>query len=215
MDILEQIAHSLAEGDDEKTAELTEAAIGQGLAPRLILDRGLIAGMDITGKKFRDQEVFLPEVLLSARAMQMAMEKLKPLLLKDSIPSRGKVVLGTVQGDLHDIGKNLVAIMLRGSGYEVIDLGTDVPAERFIAAAIEEKASVIGISALLTTTMPLMRQVVELRRKEGLDGKIKIFIGGAPVSQPFADEIGADGYGCDAVQAVEWVEKHVNKGEPV
>jgi len=214
MDILEQIAQFLADGDEEKTAELTEAAIGQGLTPRLILDRGLIAGMDITGKKFRDQEVFLPEVLLSARAMQMAMEKLKPLLLKDALPSRGKVVLGTVQGDLHDIGKNLVAIMLRGSGYEVIDLGTDVPAERFIATAIKEKASVIGVSALLTTTIPLMRQVKELHRKEGLDGKIKFLIGGAPVSEKYAEEIGADGYGCDAVQAVEWVEKNVKKGEP-
>ncbi|MDQ1350646.1 MAG: 5-methyltetrahydrofolate--homocysteine methyltransferase, partial [Acidobacteriota bacterium] len=175
-----------------------------------ILDNGLIKGMNSIGKKFKNHEVFLPEVLLAARAMHAAMEVLKPLLIRDGIPSKGKVVLGTVQGDLHDIGKNLVGILLKGAGFDVIDLGNDVAPEQFVETAKREGASVIGMSALLTTTMPAMTKVVELLKKENLQGKIKTIIGGAPVSQAYAEEIGADAYGYDGVKAVECVERLAN-----
>jgi 5-methyltetrahydrofolate--homocysteine methyltransferase len=212
MDILAKISESLQNGDDEKAAELTREAIRQGLPPKQILDNGLIAAMNIVGQRFKCHELFLPDVLMAARAMYAGMDELKPLLVKEGIPSLGKVVLGTVQGDLHDIGKNLVGIMLKGAGFDVIDLGNDVPPEKFLAAAIEHSAPVIGMSALLTTTMPAMRRVVDLLKKQGLAGRIKTIIGGAPVSTEFAREIGADAHGFDAANAVDRVKALVGMG---
>ena len=203
MEILKQISSHLQQGDDEKTAELTVSAIDQKVPPKKILDEGLIAGMNIIGEKFRIHEIFLPDVLMAAKAMYAAMDKLRPLLIQSDISLKGKVILGTVQGDLHDIGKNLVGIMLRGAGFEVIDLGNDVPPEKFVETAKEKDISVIGMSALLTTTMPIMKEVVALIKKENLQGKVKTIIGGAPVSKQYAEEIGADQYGFDASNAVE------------
>ena len=182
-------------------------ALEAGIVAKTVLDEGLIAGMNTVGEKFRVHEIFLPDVLLAARAMYAGMDVLKPLLISAGVSSRGRVVIGSVQGDLHDIGKNLVGIMLKGAGFEVIDLGNDVAAEKFVAAAKSHDARVIGMSALLTTTMPVMKEVVDLLNKENLCGRIKTIIGGAPVSQNYAEEIGADAYGYDCAQAVAGVKK--------
>ena len=205
MEILKAIAEQLRLGDEEQVGALTRAAIGQRIAPKEILDRGLIAGMQIVGEQFRTHEIFLPDVLMAAKAMYAGMDELRPLLLRDDVPTLGKVVIGTVQGDLHDIGKNLVGVMLRGAGFEVIDLGNDVAPARFLEAARASGAAVIGMSALLTTTMPVMGRVTELLRGEGLAGKIRTVIGGAPVSAEYAREIGADAYAYDGANAVERV----------
>jgi 5-methyltetrahydrofolate--homocysteine methyltransferase len=209
MELLKKISESLRNGDDAHVAELTKQAIDADLAPKTILDDGLIAGMTIIGKKFRDHEIFLPEVLLAARAMYAGMDLLKPLLIKGGVKNIGTVVIGSVQGDLHDIGKNLVSIMLRGAGLEVVDLGNDVPPHKFVETAQKESANVIGMSALLTTTMPVMKQVVDLMKEKGMAGSVKTIIGGAPVSADFAREIGADYYGFDAANAVELVKQVV------
>jgi 5-methyltetrahydrofolate--homocysteine methyltransferase len=205
MSVLQQIAEFLEKGESEKVAELTQEAIHQKLSAKEILDNGLIAGMNVVGEKFKNRDMFLPEVLLSAKAMYVGLDLLKPLFLEEGTPSAGKVVIGTVKGDVHDIGKNLVGIMLKGAGYEVVDLGKDVKAEEFVEAAKRESASAIGMSALLTTTMPVMKDVIELLGEEGLKDSIKIIIGGAPVSQDFANQIGADAYGYDAASAVKLV----------
>jgi 5-methyltetrahydrofolate--homocysteine methyltransferase len=205
MDVLQQINESLQRGEDQKVAELTRQAIDDGVPPKQILNEGLLAGMDVVGRKFGAHEIFLPEVLLSARAMNVGMDLIKPLLIAGDAPSLGKVVIGTVKGDLHDIGKNLVGIMLKGAGFEVIDLGADVAPERFVETAEAEGASVVGLSALLTTTMTGMKDVVELVRGKGLQDKMKIVVGGAPVSEQFARDIGADAYGYDASNAVNIV----------
>lgn len=203
MDILKGISEWLQQGDHDKVSTLTRRATEEKIPPREILDRGLIGGMNIVGEKYKKHEIFLPQVLLAAKAMYAGMELLKPLFTREAMPTQGKVALGTVQGDLHDIGKNLVGIMLKGAGFEVIDLGNDVPPERFVQAAEAENASVIGMSALLTTTMPVMKRTVDLLKEKGLDKKIKTMIGGAPVSEEFASRIGADAYGYDSVKAVE------------
>ncbi len=205
MEILQQISESLQRGDHERTRELVGLAIEQKVETTRILDDGLIAGMNVVGEKFRDHEIFLPEVLLAAKAMTAAMELLKPLLIATGAPTRGKVVIGSVRGDLHDIGKNLVGIMLKGAGFEVIDLGNDVAPERFVDAAAEHGAPVIGMSALLTTTMSVMKEVVDLLGRRGMAGRVKVIVGGAPLSEQFAGEIGADAYGFDAANAVERV----------
>jgi len=210
VEILAQIAAKLLEGNEAEVAALTRQAIAEGLPPGRILDDGLIAGMNTVGTKFKCHEIYLPDVLLAARAMHAGLELLKPLLIREGIPTRGKVVLGSVQGDLHDIGKNLVAIMLRGAGFEVVDLGADVAPEHFVDAAQQHGAAVIGMSALLTTTMPVMGKVVELLQKRGLNGKIKTIVGGAPVSPAFARQIGADAHGYDAANAVERVSQLVS-----
>jgi 5-methyltetrahydrofolate--homocysteine methyltransferase len=207
MSLLEEISIALQKGDGAKVATLAEQAVSAKVVPKDVLDKGLIAGMNVIGQKYKHHEIFLPEVLLAAKAMYAGMDVLKPLFLKDEVPTLGKVVIGTVQGDIHDIGKNLVAIMLRGAGFEVVDLGNDVPAEKFVEVAAGEKAGVIGMSALLTTTMPAMKGVVEQLKKKGLDGKIKTIIGGAPVSADYARHIGADAYGYDSMNAVEWIKK--------
>jgi 5-methyltetrahydrofolate--homocysteine methyltransferase len=211
MDILRHIAIQLEKGEDQEVLRLTREALAQGLSPKTILDEGLITGMTAVGEKFRVHDIFLPDVLMAAKAMYAGMDEIKPLLIAGDAPSRGKTVIGTVQGDLHDIGKNLVGIMLKGAGFEVIDLGHDVSPARFVAAAVENDAQVIGMSALLTTTMPAMGKVVELLRQEGLAGKIKTIVGGAPISVDFARRIGADDYAFDGVSAIDRVKALVRE----
>ncbi|HNQ22730.1 MAG TPA: corrinoid protein [Phycisphaerae bacterium] len=207
MDILQQIAGQLQAGDEEQVAALTSQALTQGVGVREILNHGLIAGMAVVGEQFKRHEVFLPDVLLAARAMYAGMDQIKPRLLAERVPTLGKIVLGTVQGDLHDIGKNLVGLMLKGAGFDVLDLGNDVAPEKFVETAVAEDAPVIGMSALLTTTMPMMGRVVQLIRERGLEGKVRTIVGGAPVDARFAREIGADAYGFDCVNAVESVRR--------
>jgi 5-methyltetrahydrofolate--homocysteine methyltransferase len=211
MEILKNIGSSLMAGDDAKITEEVQQAIDEGIPTTTILDDGLIAGMNVVGVKFRNHDMFLPEVLMSARAMTAGVTLLKPLLIAEDIASRGRVVLGSVQGDLHDIGKNLVGIMLEGAGFEVVDLGIDVAPEKFIEAAISEDASVIGLSSLLTTTMDIMKSVVNLVGEKGLSEKVNIIVGGAPLSEEFAKSIGAQGYAYDAANAVEKVIELVEK----
>ena len=207
MELLKKITESIYNGEDAEVRTLTEQALADDIPARRILDEGLIAGMTIVGGKFKAHEIFLPDVLLAAKAMYAGMDVLKPHFLKGGMPSKGKVVLGTVQGDLHDIGKNLVGIMLKGAGFHVIDLGNDVTPQRFVDTAVTEQASVIGLSALLTTTMPVMKQVVDLVHDRQLTGQIRVIIGGAPVTEQYARDIGADAYGFDGINAVECVEK--------
>jgi len=209
MDILKEMSECLQQGDDEKVSALTKRAIEEKIPPKKILESGLIGGMNIIGEKYKAHEIFLPQVLLAAKAMYAGMDLLKPMFIKEGMPTLGKVVIGSVQGDLHDIGKNLVGIMLKGAGFEVIDLGNNVPPERFVETAKEEDAAVIGMSALLTTTMPAMQRTVDLLKEEGLEGRIKTIIGGAPVSKEFAQKIGANAYGYDSTNAVESVKKLV------
>lgn len=205
MTILTEMSESLQRGEDDLVGELVRQAIGRQMPALEILNDGLIAGMNVVGEQFRLREIFLPDVLLAARAMYAGLDLLKPLLARDGVPTAGRVVIGSVHGDLHDIGKNLVGIMLKGAGFEVLDLGHDVPAGRFVDSAQEHEASVIGLSALLTTTMPVMKDVVELVRARGLAGRVRVIVGGAPVSEAWAREIGADSYGYDAANAVERV----------
>lgn len=205
MEILNQIAENLQSGNFQMVSQLTKEAIKQKIPPKDILDDGLIAGMNVIGQKFKRHEIFIPEVLLAAKAMYAGMDELKPLLIKTGVTEIGRIVIGTVQGDLHDIGKNLVCIMLRGAGFEVIDLGNDVPPEKFVDSARKENADFIGMSALLTTTMSAMKRVIELLKEKGLSDKIKVIIGGAPTSEEYAREIGADAYAYDAASAVECI----------
>jgi 5-methyltetrahydrofolate--homocysteine methyltransferase len=211
MSLLSDLRDSVVNGDHGPAGDLTRQAIAQGMAPKAILDDGLIAGMTVVGDRFREHEIFLPDVLLAARAMYAGMDLLKPLLVRDGVPAIGKVVIGTVRGDLHDIGKNLVGIMLKGAGLEVIDLGHDVPPQKMVETAREHGATVIGMSALLTTTMPVMREVVDLLGAQGLAGRIRTVVGGAPVTAAFAREIGADAYGFDAANAVDVVKALVGR----
>ena len=209
MKLLDDLAEALIRGDHRRVGELTRQAIGESLPPKTILDGGLLAGMRVVGERFRVREIFLPEVLMAARAMYAGMEPLEPLLVAEGVASAGKVVLATVRGDLHDIGKNLVGIMLRGAGFEVVDLGFDVAPAAIVRAAREHGARVIGMSALLTTTMPAMREVVDLLRDEKLHGDVRTVVGGAPLSEEYARSIGADAYGADAYSAVEVVKRLV------
>jgi len=198
---LKALADAVIKGDQNKALEITKAAIAEGTAAKEILDNGLIAGMDIVGARFKKNEVYIPEVLISARAMKMAMEVLEPELVKAGVEPVGKLCIGTVQGDLHDIGKNLVAMMLKGAGFEVIDLGVDVEPEKFVEQVKAAKAQLIGMSALLTTTMPGMEKTIKAVKEAGIG--VKVMIGGAPVTQDYADRIGADGYAPDAASAVD------------
>jgi 5-methyltetrahydrofolate--homocysteine methyltransferase len=209
MSDLQALSAALEKGEATTVEALTKEALEAGLGPQEILDGGLIAGMSIVGEKFRRHEIFLPDVLLAARAMYAGMDLLKPLMIREGIPTIAKVVVGTVQGDLHDIGKNLVAIMLRGAGFEVIDLGRDVAPERFVDEAEKSGAQIIGLSALLTTTMPVMAKVVELARERGLLDRTRIVVGGAPLSEDYAREIGADAYCFDGLSAVDRVKELV------
>ena len=195
------IAQALEKGDRKTVVQLVQKALAEKVPPANILHEGLIKGMDSIGRKFKANEVYVPEVLIAARAMAGGMEILEPILIKAGVKSAGKVVVGTVKQDLHDIGKNLVAMMLKGGGFTVIDLGVDVDPAKFIDAARDQGAELIALSALLTTTMPNLKAVVSAKNAAKL--KAKVMIGGAPVTQAFADEIGADGYAADAASAVD------------
>ncbi len=200
---LEALSDALQRGDRDRVVALTQDAVAAGAPAAAVLNHALLPGMKVVGERFRDYEIFLPDVLLSARAMNAAMELLRPLLVSEGVPLVGKVVLGTVKGDLHDIGKNLVGIMLQGAGFGVIDLGVDVEPSAFVEAAVTHEASVIGMSALLTTTMTGMADVLAALDASGRRDSIRTIIGGAPVSPAFAGEIGADAYAPDAPGAVE------------
>ncbi len=202
-EVLEMISQMLQKGKRKDVAKLCQTAIDEGLDPNEILTDGLLAGMDVVGVKFKANEIFVPQVLVSARAMKAGSEVLKPYLSEEGAGGKGKIVIGTVQGDLHDIGKNLVVMMFEGKGFDVVDLGVDVSPEKFIQSAIDEDADIIGMSALLTTTMPMMGEVIKAAEKAGIRDKVKIMVGGAPVTQEFADSIGADAYTGDAPSAAE------------
>ena len=203
MEIIQKISEELLEGEAEKVESLTHEALTQGLSPEAILREGLIGGMNVVGERFKQGELFVPEVLLAARAMQAGMNILQPHLMKGGIKPLGRIILGTVKGDLHDIGKNLVGMMLEGAGFEVVDLGIDTSPERFVDEVEEKKPHILAMSALLTTTLPMMKATIELLKARGMRKDVRILVGGAPLSQRFADEIGADGYAPDAVNAVE------------
>ena len=198
---LKSLADAIIKGDQNAAVQITKAALEEGTSAESVLNDGLIAGMDVIGGRFKKNEVYIPEVLIAARAMKMAMEVLEPELAKAGVKPRGKFLIGTVQGDLHDIGKNLVAMMLKGAGFEVVDLGVDIGPEKFIEQAKATKAQVVGMSALLTTTMPSMEKTVKALKEAGVSAKV--MIGGAPVTQGYADKIGADGYSPDAASAVD------------
>ncbi|MHC4614318.1 MAG: corrinoid protein [Planctomycetota bacterium] len=206
-DMLAQLAQSVLDGNGQKVSELTGRAIEARVPAKQILDDGLLDGMATVGERFKAHEIFLPDVLLAAKAMYVGMDLLKPLLITEDVPSLGRVVIGSIHGDLHDIGKDLGGIMLKGAGFEIIDLGNDVPPDRFVDEAHAHDAGVIGMSALLTTTMQGMKTVVDLVRQRGLDGRIRTIIGGAPVTSDFARQIGADAYGFDAANAVDRVKQ--------
>lgn len=201
--MLNQISENLQKGKAKLVRQLVQEAINEGIPAQDILEQGLIAGMNIVGEKFRNNEVFVPEVLVAARAMNMGAALLKPLLAADGVKASGRVCIGTVQGDLHDIGKNLVRMMMEGKGLEVIDLGTDVAPETFVTTAREQGCQVICCSALLTTTMPVMADVVKAVEAAGIRDQVKIMIGGAPVTDDFRVQIGADVYTADAASAAE------------
>lgn len=202
-DILQKIATNLYDGENEVVVELVQEALDQGMAPEEILAGGLIAGMDEVGRDFKAGDLYVPEVLIAARAMHAGMNVLRPLLAESDVPSAGKYVIGTAQGDLHDIGKNLVKMMLEGAGFQTIDLGTDVKPDDFVAAVQEHQPQLLGMSALLTTTMPGMKATIEALEEAGLRDSVKIMIGGAPVTAAFAEQIGADAYAPDAASAVD------------
>ncbi|MHC4712111.1 MAG: corrinoid protein [Planctomycetota bacterium] len=201
MALLEEINSNLQAGQAPKVKELVQKAVDEGVPVADILNQGLLSGMSVIGGKFKKNEVYVPEVLIAARAMHWGMEVLQPLLEEAGVEPVGRIVIGTVKGDLHDIGKNLVGMMLRGAGFEVIDAGIDVPPEKFVETAKTNGAKVIGCSALLTTTMPQMKNVVDAVKAAGVDAKV--MIGGAPVTQEYCDEIGADGYAPDAASAAD------------
>ena len=203
MSILQEMSELLQKGRAAQVKELVQKALDEGIPPQQILDEGLLSGMSVIGEKFKNNEVFVPEVLIAARAMNGGAETLKPHLASAGVVAKGKAVIGTVKGDLHDIGKNLVKMMLEGKGLEVVDLGVDVPADTFINRAIEEDVQVICCSALLTTTMNEMKEVVEKANEAGIRGKMKIMVGGAPITQSFCDTIGADFYTADAASAAD------------
>jgi len=202
-EMLEQMKKDLYSGKVDEVKAATEKALAEGMIPGEILNNGLIAGMDIVGVDFRDGTLFIPEVLLAAKAMHAGLDILRPLLSESDAPSLGKVVIGTVAGDLHDIGKNLVGMMLEGAGFEIIDLGTGVSPEKFVETVRSEGADILGMSALLTTTMPAMKTTIDLLVEAKLFDKVKVMVGGAPVTENFAKQIEADAYAPDAASAVD------------
>ncbi len=201
--MLDAIKQAVRDGEMKQAVELTEKAISQGLKAQQILDEALTPAMDIVGQEYENGDRYVPEMLISAEAMKGALAKLKPLLADAGVQPRGRIVIGTVEGDLHDIGKDLVAMMLEGAGFEVINLGVEVPADTFIHAIKEHKSNILGMSALLTTTMVHMPEVIECLKEAGLREQVKVIIGGAPVTQEYAAKIGADGYAPDAASATK------------
>lgn len=210
MKILKEIAVNIEKGDSATVKELTKAALSQKIPAEEILNTALIRGMDVIGLKFKNNEVFIPEVLIATRAMKAGMEIIRPFLSQESVKPRAKILLGTVKGDLHDIGKKIVGMILEKQGYEIVDIGIDVTKEKFLRAIKKERPDLLGMSALLTTTMGYMREVIEAVERAKLRQETKIIIGGAPITQSFADEIKADGYAPDGVSAVDLV-KHLLK----
>jgi len=208
MPLLNDLTAAVAAGKRTDTVRLTQELLAAGTAPQTIVESGLVPGMAIVGEQFKKNEIFVPEMLVAARAMKEALKLLEPLLASAGIKPKYTALIGTVQGDLHDIGKNLISMMWRGANFAVVDLGTNVSPDKYLAAAKEHKANLIGLSALLTTTMPAMKETVRLLKAAGLPN-IKIMIGGAPITQAFADDIGADGYAADAGTAVDVAKKLV------
>ncbi|MHC4288645.1 MAG: cobalamin-dependent protein [Planctomycetota bacterium] len=205
---LKALGDSIIKGDQKTAVDITKAALEEGVAPGTILEDGLIAGMNVIGVRFKANEVYIPEVLISARAMKMAMEILEPKLAEAGVKPIGTAMIGTVQGDLHDIGKNLVVMMLKGAGFKVMDVGVDVAPDVFVEKAKENGVQVVGLSALLTTTMPAMEKTIQAIKDSGI--AVKTMIGGAPVTQAYAEKIGADGYAADAASAVDIAKELTN-----
>jgi 5-methyltetrahydrofolate--homocysteine methyltransferase len=209
-ELLQKLALSVIDGKHLEAVELTKQLLTLDYSPKEILDNGLLAGMNVVGQRFRDNIIFVPQVLISARAMKFSLAILEPLLAEANIPVIGTVIMGTVKGDIHDIGKNIVSMMLRGNGFKVVDIGIDASFEKFINAVKKENAQIVGMSALLTTTMIYMKTVIEKIKSENLP--VKIMIGGAPVSKAFAKQIGADSYGKNASEAVRLAREFVSQG---
>jgi 5-methyltetrahydrofolate--homocysteine methyltransferase len=212
MERLKAIAENVLKGQFAQTYDLVQLALDEGASPEKVLNEGLLKGIEEVGRLFKEEEIYVPEMLMAAKAMQQGMDVLEPLLVGEARKNLGKIVLGTVKGDLHDLGKYLVSIMLRASGFEVIDIGIDISADKFISRAVEEDSRLIGMSALLTTTMPYMKTVVDEIEKAGLKTQIKTIIGGTCVTQDFADKIGADAYGANAGDAVEKAKQLLGEG---
>jgi 5-methyltetrahydrofolate--homocysteine methyltransferase len=206
---LEAISQALIAADGNRVNALVKQALDEGVAAKVVLNEGLIRGMDVVGERMEEGEMFIPEVLMAAKSMAAALDLLRPLLGDEEAGHSGKVAIGTVKGDLHDIGKNLVAILLSSAGFEILDLGTDVAPDKFVRAVKDNGARVVGLSALLTTTMPMMKATLDALTEAGLRERVKVIIGGAPVSQNYADEIGADGYAPDAGSASRLVKRLV------
>ena len=199
---MEALAQAIINGKAPDAVALTQAALAAGVSPEEVLNKGLVAGMNVVGVRFKNNEYYVPEVLIAARAMAKSMEVLEPKLVETGVEPKGVIAIGTVKGDLHDIGKNLVAMMLKGAGFQIMDLGVDVKPDAFVEA-VKNGAGVVALSALLTTTMPAMKDTIEALKAEGVRSRVKVMIGGAPVTQNYADEISADGYSPDAASAVD------------
>jgi 5-methyltetrahydrofolate--homocysteine methyltransferase len=212
MELLQKISEELQKGNYEEVPKFVQEALNANIPPSKILSDGLVAGMDVVGEKFRRDEFFMPEVLISARAMQAGMNILRPKLIETGAKLAGKIVLGTVKGDLHDIGKNLVGMLMEGAGFQVIDLGIDVPSERFVEAVKMNRPNILGLSSLLTTTMPKMKEVIESLVEAGVRGRVKVMVGGAPVTEKFAKDVGADAYAPEAASAVEKARELIGRG---
>ncbi len=211
MKILEEMADEVQKGNSDSVEALVRRALSQDMSAEEILNGGLVEGMNTVSEKFKNNEIFIPEVLISAKAMRSGLEIIKPLLAEANVKSKGKVVIGTVKGDLHDIGKNIVAMLLQGAGFDVVDLGADVPLEKFVEFVRKERADVVGMSALLTTTMIFMKDVIEALKNAGLRENVKVIIGGAPVTESFAAQIQADGYAPDAASAADLTKRLLNE----
>jgi 5-methyltetrahydrofolate--homocysteine methyltransferase len=210
MATLADLTAAVSAGKKADTVRLTQELLAAGTGPQALVEEGLVPGMALVGERFKRNEIFVPEMLVAARAMKEALKLLEPLLVEAGVKPKYTAVIGTVQGDLHDIGKNLVSTMWRGANFAVVDLGTNVPPERYVSAAREHGAQIVGLSALLTTTMPAMRDTVKALREADLPG-VKVLVGGAPITQVFADEIGADGYAADAGTAVDLARRFVGE----
>lgn len=211
MSVLENLKENVIAGNESKVLEYTQKALDEGVDPEKILNDGFIPGMEVVGSKFQANEIYVPEMLISAKAMKAGMKILEPLLTEAGVEPIGRVVIGTVKGDLHDIGKNLVTMMLEGAGFEVIDAGVDVPAQKFVDLIKEKNANILGLSALLTTTMVEIKNVIDTFSEKGLRDSVKIIVGGAPVNADYAKEIGADGYSPDAASAAELAKGLIGK----
>jgi len=209
MSILDEMNTSVIEGDRDKVEELTRQALEQGIEVKAILNEGMIAAMDVVGQRFESGEMFIPEMIVAGEAMTRGLNILRPLFKESGIKPQGTVVIGTVQGDVHAIGKSLASMMMEGAGFKIIDLGVNVSPEQFVNSARKEGAQLVGMSALLTTTMPLMKATIDALKEAGLLDKVKTLIGGAPITQEYADKIGADGYGPDAATGVKKVKELV------